>query len=69
MPKSLIERCIAAVSSMAVLIWNVKRDTPPSALSAESTFLTTVSGEPSRKAPARRPRGTTQQQWQLPALP
>src|SRR5690349_9390315 len=47
-PRSSIERFIAAVSSEAVLIWKVMRETPPSTSPACSILAATVFGSPIR---------------------
>src|SRR6266404_8873882 len=47
-PSNSIERCIASVSSIAELIWNVMRDTPPRAVFASRILSRTVFGLPIR---------------------
>jgi hypothetical protein len=51
-PRSSIDLFIAAVSSDAVLIWKVMRETPPSVSLARNIFAATVSGLPTRNAPS-----------------
>lgn len=51
-PRSSIERFMAAVASEAVLIWKVMREIPPSVSLASSILAATVAGAPIRKAPS-----------------
>ena len=51
-PSNSIDRFIAAVSSEAVLIWNVMRERPPRISLARSILPATVFGSPTRKAPS-----------------